>query len=197
MYTLEQIISDLEAAAHRFCNIGLQLNNGGNLSARLPGKELMIIKGTNTAFSQVSKDTLVITDFDGNLVEGKIKPSKESLLHGALYKKLPNVNSIMHCHSPWATSWGVTGLDLPLITYHSALKLGDSVPVFDTRGYAVSADYFPGILTHFDRCPSSKAFLLARHGQIALGESVKDAAFTAELVEETAQIAILSKIASQ
>ena len=195
MYQLEDLISDLAAAARRFSDNGMQLSNGGNLSARVPGENLMLIKGTDVAFSQVSARTLVIADFDGNLVKGEMKPSKESLLHGALYRKMPEVQAIMHCHSPWANSWGATGLSLPPATYHSTLKLGDCVPVFDTNSYAVPAECFPPILAHFSQHPSSRAFILARHGQVALGRTVQEAAFLAELVEETAQIAVLSKIA--
>lgn len=194
MYFLEQMIADLSKVAHRFSDSGMQWSNGGNLSARIPGEELMLVKATDVAFSQICKKTLVVTDFEGNVVEGSGKPSKESLLHGFLYKKMPDIQAIMHCHSPWATSWAATRQNLPASTYHSVLKLGGNVPVFDTKSYIVPSDFFPKILTYFESYPGTKAFLLAGHGQVTLGKSVVDAAFLAELVEETAQIAILSRL---
>lgn len=195
MYFSEQMIADMAKAARRFYDLGMQLGNGGNLSARIPGEPLMLVKATDVSFGQISRKTLVVTDFEGKVVEGEGRPSKESLLHGYLYKKLPDVQAIVHCHSPWATSWASTGKNLPASTYHSVLKLGESVPVFDTKSYIVPSEYFPGIVSHFERHPTARAFLLAGHGQVALGRSVSDAAFLAELVEETAQIAILSQMA--
>ncbi len=191
---IEEIARGLIAAAWRFYDARFQTGNGGNLSARYPGKDWMIVKGTDVAFAEISEETLIIADFDGNVISGSVKPSKESLLHGALYKKLPCVNAIMHCHSPWATGWASTGQPLEFATYHSALKLKGEIAVFDSGTYAVPAEFFPVILAHFDRWPEAKAFLLKGHGQVALGKNITDAAYNAELVEETAQIAVIARL---
>jgi L-ribulose-5-phosphate 4-epimerase len=185
---------DLIAAAKRFYAAKFQMGNGGNMSARIPGKDLMLVKATEVSFSELSDDTLIVCDFDGKAVEGAFKPSKESLLHGALYRKIPWCMAIMHCHSPWAVGWAASGKDLEFATYHAALKLKAPVRVFDTKSYAVPADYFPRILSFFDEFPEARAFLLKGHGQVALGKDVWDAAFNAELVEETAQIAVIGNL---
>jgi L-ribulose-5-phosphate 4-epimerase len=185
----------LIAATKRFYKAKFQMGNGGNVSARVPGKDLMIVKATEVAFSELSEETLITCDFDGKIIEGAKKPSKESLLHGALYKKVPWAQAIMHCHSPWATGWAASHTELEWATYHSELKLKAPVPVFDSQSYAVPVEYFPKILAHFDRFPDARAFLLKGHGQVALGVSVWDAAFNAEFVEETAQIAVISRMA--
>jgi L-ribulose-5-phosphate 4-epimerase len=189
---IEEIMRDLAVAARRFYDARFQIGNGGNLSARYPGKDWMIVKGTDIAFSEVSEKTLVVADFDGKVISGSIKPSKEALLHGALYRRLPEVKAVMHCHSPWATGWASTEKPLEFATYHSGLKLKGEVPVFDSGTYAVSESFFPIILAHFDRYPEARAFLLKGHGQVAVGKSVKDVAYNAELVEETAQIAVIA-----
>ena len=191
---VEETIQDLAVAAKRFYDACFQTGNGGNLSARYPGKDWMIVNGTDVAFPEVSEKTLVITDFEGNVISGSIKASKEALLHGVLYKRLSGVKAIMHCHSPWATGWASTGKPLEFATYHSALKLKGEVAVFDSGTYAVPADFFPVILAHFDRYPEVKAFLLKGHGQVAMGKSIKDAMYNAELVEETAQIAVIARL---
>ncbi len=195
MYRSDDIVKELAAAAGEFCDKKLQLGNGGNLSMRIPGKDLMVVKGSDVAFSQISRSKLVVADFDGNVVEGEIKPSKESLLHGAIYKKMPGVGAVMHCHSPWATSWAALRRDLPAATYHSVLKLGGPVPAFDSGSYVVPKEFFPEILSCLERNPKLKAFLLTGHGQVAMGKNMAEAKFLAELVEETAQIAILSGLA--
>lgn len=188
------LVKEIEKAAHKFYKLRYQMSNGGNLSVRVPGKDQMIVKGTDVAFDEVAGDTLVVADFDGNMLEGKGKPSKEALLHGALYKKVPKVNAIMHCHSPFATAWAAGHGTLQFSTYHSELKLYGNVPVFDTHSYAVPKEYFPEILRIFDRNPRTAAFLLKGHGQVTMGKDMREAAYLAELVEETAQIAVLSTL---
>jgi L-ribulose-5-phosphate 4-epimerase len=191
-HEIEEIMRDMAVVAGHFYETRLQAGNGGNLSARYPGKEWMIVKGTDVAFSEISEKTLVVADFDGKVISGAIKPSKETLLHGALYRRLPGVKAIMHCHSPWATGWASTERPLEFATYHSGLKLKGEVPVFDSGTYAVPETFFPLILAHFDKYPEARAFLLKGHGQMAMGKNIRDAAYNAELVEETAQIAVIA-----
>lgn len=188
------LVKEIEKAAHKFYRQRYQMSNGGNLSVRIPGKDWMIVKGTDVAFDEVAADTLVVADFDGNMVEGKGKPSKEALLHGAVYKKAPGVNAIMHCHSPYATAWAADHKELGFSTYHSRLKLSGNVPVFDTQSYAVPKEHFPEILRIFEQNPGTAAFLLKGHGQVTVGRDMREAAYLAELVEETAQISILSRL---
>jgi L-ribulose-5-phosphate 4-epimerase len=182
-------------AAARACYArGMQTGDGGNLSARVSGKDLMLIKGSGTSFADCSENTLALTDFDGNLVAGERKPSRECLLHGALYKRLSRVQAIVHCHSPWAAGWASTSKPLPFSTYHSGIKLKGAVQVFDTGSYVVPSSFFPKILAPFDSNPELMAFLLKGHGQVALGKGIKQALYMAELVEETAQIAVIDRL---
>lgn len=183
---------EIEKAAVKFYNLKLQMSNGGNLSARIPGKDWMMVKGTDVAFDEVNRETLVITDFDGNVIEGSIKPSKEALLHGAIYKERPDVNAIMHCHSLYAAAWAAEHEQLEFSTHHSEMKLHGKVPVFDTHSYAVPKEYFPMITGFLTENEKSNAFLLRAHGQVTLGKDMREAAYLAELVEETAGISILS-----
>jgi ribulose-5-phosphate 4-epimerase/fuculose-1-phosphate aldolase len=78
-----------------------------------------------------------------------------------------------------------------LSTYHAGLKLGDTVPVFDTNSYAVSFEEGQRIISELKKQKIIKAFLLRGHGLVAMGRNISDAVNTAELIEETAMIAIL------
>lgn len=189
-----EICSELIAAARRCSESGMQSGNGGNFSARIPGTEEMYVKARDTAFAEVSERSVVRTDYDGNLLEGVLRPSKESLLHGVIYRACPDIHAIMHCHSPYATAWASTGMPLPFSTYHSRLKLKSTVSVFDTKSYVVPESYFPQILSLFEEKPETTAFLLRGHGLVAVGKTVREALFRAELIEETAQIAILERL---
>jgi len=188
------VVESIIEQAEKFYQLGYQMSNGGNLSARVPGTDYMIVKGTDVAFSELSPETLVVTDFDGRIIEGDIKPSKESLLHGAIYRKLPHVMAIMHCHSPWATAYAAKHDELEFSTYHSKMKLKGVCPVFNTGSYVVPEHYFGQILEWFDRHPQMNSFILRGHGQVTVGRDMREAAMLAELVEETAKIALLSKL---
>lgn len=191
------LIRDIERAAHRFYQLRYQMSNGGNLSARVPGEGLMIVKKTDVAFDEVCPETLIVTDFDGNVVEGTGKPSKEALLHGAIYRKIPRAGAIMHCHSPYATAWAAGHDSLAFSTHHAALKFHGAVPVFDTHSYAVPKEYFPQITAFLEENEGANAFLLRAHGQVTLAPDMRMAAYLAELMEETAQISILSAAAER
>lgn len=188
-----EILESLCEQAHKFYRLRYQMSNGGNLSARLPG-DLMLVKGTDVDFEHVAYDTLTVCDFSGNPLEGSVKPSKESLLHGAIYARFPGVGAILHCHSVFATAWAKNHDALEFSTYHSEIKLKGRCPVFDTKSYVVPQDFFPAILDDLKRHPGMNSFLLRGHGQMALGKNIREAASLAELVEETAQIALLSRL---
>jgi L-ribulose-5-phosphate 4-epimerase len=192
-YLYRKYAASLSRAAHKLYDLRYEMSNGGNLSIRIPGTDLMMVKGTDIAFDEVTADSLVITDFDGNLITGNRKPSKESLLHGALYRALPQIGAIMHCHSPYATAWAYGHDALEFSTHHSEMKLG-ACPVFDTHSYVVPSEYFQEIIASFESNPSMKAFLLRGHGQVTVGKTIRDATYLAELVEETAQISIFVRL---
>lgn len=173
---------------------GMQTGNGGNLSIKIPNTEMMIIKASEIAFCDCTISNLAVATFKGDHIEGPKKPSRECLLHGALYKALPELGAIVHCHSPWATSWASTNKPLPFSTYHSEIKLNGEIVVFDTGSYIVPETFFPTILQIFKNQPKLRGFLLKGHGQVALGKNINDALYNAELIEETAHIAILSHL---
>ena len=83
----KELSDAMEQAAHKFYQLRYQMSNGGNLSMRAPGHDWMLVKATDVAFDEVCADTIVVTDFDGNLIEGNRKPSKEALLHGAISRR--------------------------------------------------------------------------------------------------------------
>jgi len=179
--------------AHKMYQLRYQMSNGGNLSARVPGSNYMIVKGTDVDFSNVSFDTLTVCDFDTNVLDGNIKPSKEALLHAAIYRRFPQIMAIMHCHSPWATALAAGQSQLTFSTYHATMKLKGYCPVFDTGSYIVPPQWIDLILSDIESHPEMNSFLLRGHGQVTMGKTIHEAASLAELVEETAQIALLAK----
>ncbi len=191
MENLTQIKQDLIRAAQRAYTRGIQTGSGGNVSARIPGENLMVVKPSGISFADCDQDNLVITDFEGNLVAGTLKPTREALLHGVLYQHLPEVGGIVHCHSPWSIAWSFTKQDIPALTYHAQLKFGCPVATVDIDAPVVPKPEMARILSLFDANPKLPAFLLVAHGVVALGKDAVDAEHVAEMVEETAQVAWL------
>ncbi len=181
-------------AALRAYARGIQTGNGGNISVRVAGRDLMVVKPSGISLADCSEENLVTTDFEGNLVEGHLKPTREILLHGVLYKNLPSIGGIVHCHSPWSIAWSYTRTDIPLITWHAQAKIGARIATLLIESPSVTEKHVPEVLDLFRKDPKTSAFLLLGHGTVALGKDVLEAEHMAELVEETAQIAWLHQI---
>jgi L-ribulose-5-phosphate 4-epimerase len=188
------IKKDLIEAAARAYRRGIQTGSGGNLSARLPGTDLMLVKTSGVSFIECTEENLVLTDFDAKLVAGKGKPTREALLHGVLYRNVPSIGGVVHCHSPWSIAWSLSKRDLPMLTYHSQLKFGAPVLTLDIDAPVVPPEEMPRVLTGFEKYPNLPAFLLVAHGVVAVGKNVLEAEHVAEMVEETAQVAWLHEV---
>ena len=194
MNGLGETAKDLIEAAARAYRRGIQTGSGGNLSARIPGTDWMVVKPSGISFIDCNESNLVVTDFDGKVVAGNGKPSREALLHGVLYRNLPSIGGVVHCHSPWSISWSFSKRDLPLVTYHSRLKFGVPIATVDIDAPVVPLEEMPKIVALFEKSPKLPAFLLVGHGVVAVGKNAVDAEHVAEMVEETAQIAWLREI---
>lgn len=182
---------DFIIAAHRAYKRGIQMGNGGNISVRIPNEDLMVIKPKGISFIECSLDNLVVTNFDGKVMEGNLQPTREALLHGTLYKQLPDIGGIVHCHSPWSITWSFTKKNIPLLTQHAKLKLKHTIPNLSIDAPVISKKEVPMIINLFEKHEDLPAFVLEGHGIVSVGEDVVKAEHVAELVEETAQIACL------
>lgn len=189
-----EIAEKLVIASKRAYNRGIQTGSGGNVSARIPGTNTMLVKASGGSLGDCAPEGFLITDFDGNVIEGVGKPTREALLHGYIYKLRSDVNSVVHVHSPYAIGWSSSKKDLPLVTWHSKLKNPTDYPTLDVQAAMVRKEDMPIVEDMFKRMPDIHAFLLANHGVVAMGKDPLTAEHTAELVEETAQVAILNKI---
>ena len=181
--------NDFLQAAVRTYESGIQTGTGGNLSVRIPGTDLMIVKPSGYSYGQCTEENLTITDFTGNLQEGTYKPTRESTLHGNLYKRYPNIGGIVHTHSPYSILISLNDRELELVTMHSELKLKKTVKVIDVATQAVTEEELPKVFEVMDSDPSTAAFILKGHGIVAMASSAIKAGQIAELIEETAQIA--------
>ena len=181
--------TDLLQAAARTYQSGIQTGTGGNLSVRIPGTDLMIVKPSGYSYGQCTEENLTITDFSGNLQEGTYKPTRESTLHGNLYKRYANIGGIIHTHSPYSILISLNFSWLNLVTLHSELKLKKPIQVIDVATQAVTEEELPKVFAVMDQAPDTSAFILKGHGIVAMASNAVKAGQIAELIEETAQIA--------
>lgn len=186
---LDRVRKELAEAAHRAYYRGIQTGNGGNLSARVPGEDLMIIKPSGGSFRDCDENSWIIADFDGNKVEGDGKPSSEAPLHGEIYKLCPAANAIVHGHAPYTNVIAMHEDEIPVYCFHGLTKLDDFVEVLDVKNDGVMQEDMPLIESYFAAHPLAKAFVLRRHGLVAYGKDALTAEHNAELVEEMSQVA--------
>ena len=196
MSAINRLKDQMILAAKRAYTRGIQTGSGGNFSARVAGKPHMIVKASGGSFMDADRHNLLITDFDGNVISGKGKPTREALLHGFIYKIAPNVGGIMHCHSPWSIGWASTKKPLEGITLHTQLKFGCPIDVLDIDAPVVGTEDFHLVEALFKKHPQLPAFLLVDHGVVAVSDNIIDAEHNAQLVEETAMIAFLKAFAA-
>lgn len=162
---------------------------GGNVSARCG--ENVLITGSNVSLREVSADTLLFCDMDGNVLEGNgaLRPSKETLFHLSVYASRPEVNAVLHTHPCYATAFSMIGEKLPLHTVSARLKLIE-VPMI-AEAQPGSRELAETVRRTVKDNPAAMAFLLRAHGAITVGSSQEECFNLAELLEDTAKIALI------
>ena len=166
----------------------LTTGSGGNISVCNREKNLVAISPSGLDYYETTPEDIVILDIDGNLVEGKHRPSSEAGMHLAFYKNRADVSGIVHTHSKFATAIACMGWELPAVHY----LIGMAGRRVRCAGYAT---YGSDELAKkaLETIGDSNAVLLANHGLIALGEDVDRAFSTAEHLEFVSEVYYLTK----
>lgn len=168
---------------------GMVPGTSGNVSVRVPGTETALIKCTARSFGDLECDDVLLVDFQGKVLEGRGKPSKEAGFHLPLYQNRPDIGAVVHIHPPYATSWASAGRVFPLATITAEIKLG-RIPLVG-RARPGSSELAKMVLEAYQD-PAVKVCLMQAHGLIAVGPDLREAYYLADLVEDTARIATLS-----
>jgi L-ribulose-5-phosphate 4-epimerase len=157
----------------------------GNVSARVPGAELLVIKPSGVSYDELTADTMVVTDFDGNLVDGDHAPSSDTAAHAYVYRHMPHVNGVVHTHSTYATAWCARAEPIPCVLTMIADEFGGEIPV---GPFALIGDDSIGRgIVETLRGSRSTAVLMRNHGVFTVGRSAKEAVKTAVMCEDVAR----------
>ncbi len=194
---LKEQVCDANVALSRS---GLVILTWGNVSGIARDKSIVAIKPSGISYDELTPDKIVFVDLNGNIVEGKYKPSSDAPTHLELYKNFKTIGGICHTHSTYATAWAQAGIPIPCFGTTHADSFYGSIPVTDKlpknmiqKDYELNTgklivetfrkidyEHFPGVL-------------VADHGPFVWGKSPQQAVENAIILEEIAKIALLTK----
>ena len=164
---------------------GLVIWTAGNVSQRIAGEDLFLIKPSGVSYDEISADAMVVTDLDGNLVEGDHKPSSDTAAHAYVYKHLPHVQGVVHTHSTYATAWAARAEAIPCVLTMIADEFGGEIPV---GPFALIGDDSIGRgIVETLQGHRSPAVLMRNHGVFTVGRSARDAVKAAVMCEDVAR----------
>lgn len=171
----------------------LTTGTGGNISVFNRKENVIALSPSGIGYFDIELDQVVLMTPDGDFLdENHLNPTTEWEIHLRLYSKRLDVAGIVHCHSDYATALSCLRIDLPAVNYMIAVA-GDKVPVTPFAIYG-SSELARNVA---DNIGDYNAALMANHGQIALGRSLKSAFNVALNVEYVARLYILSKSAGE
>ncbi|MDO4867925.1 MAG: class II aldolase/adducin family protein [Clostridia bacterium] len=155
----------------------------GNLSVYDRQAGHMYITPGSFPYEDMTEDDMMVIDLDGNVLEGKHKPSSEWKLHAAIYRNFENVCAVVHTHSPYATSFAINHMNIPVVLYEIAWFLGGDIPVAEGA--------LPGSPEVGENCvkvlKDRNGCLMGNHGAVAMGETLAQAYTRAVYIEDAAK----------
>jgi L-ribulose-5-phosphate 4-epimerase len=156
------------AACTRLLNMVGVLHYSGHVSARVPGTNTCVIQTRTESRADVSPESLLIVDFDGNVVEGKGKPPSELCIHTGIYKERPDAGAVIHNHMELAAAFTmVKGVQLQCMSFH-AVRWADGIPVMRDAGKFKTEQHGKDLAKAIG---NHNALLLRAHGIVLVSEN--------------------------
>ncbi|MDN6486868.1 L-ribulose-5-phosphate 4-epimerase [Ancrocorticia populi] len=161
----------------------------GNVSSRVPGADLFVIKPSGVRYDELSADAMVVCTLDGNkIVDGtpdRLSPSSDTAAHAYVYRHMPEVGGVVHTHSTYATAFAAVHRPIPCVLTMMGDEFGGEVPV---GPFAIIGDDSIGRgIVETLRESRSPAVLMANHGPFTIGKNATGAVKAAVMVEEVAR----------
>jgi L-ribulose-5-phosphate 4-epimerase len=188
VHALRRTVADLHAELVRY---GLVAWTSGNVSARVPGADLMVIKPSGVGYERLTPETMVVCDVRGALVDGELSPSSDTAAHAYIYRHMPEVGGVVHTHSPYATAWAARGEPVPCVLTAMADEFGGEIPLGPFA--RVGDDEIGRGVVATLRGHRSPAVLMRNHGVFAVGPTARDAVKAAVMCEDVARTVHLAR----
>lgn len=194
---LEQLKEEVYQANLELVKQGLVKYTWGNVSGVSREEQLFVIKPSGVDYEQLTANDMVVCDFNGNVVEGALKPSSDTMTHAVLYRHFTKIGGIVHTHSPWATAWAQAGRHIDALGTTHADTFYGTIPCIRfltqaeiDQGYEeqtgqVIVETFTIEGIDYQQIPAA---ILHGHGPFAWGKSATAAVVNAVVLEEVAKM---------
>lgn len=189
---LERWRNEVVEWAHRSYARGLVPGVSGNLSMRIPGKDLILISATGTAFFQLRPEEVLLVDFEQRVLDGEGRPSREVRWHLGVYQARPEAGAILHVHPPAITAYAVAGFLPPMATTaaRGILKRLGMVELAPSGSPELAQFMVDCVRSD----PEIKVVVMKEHGIAAIGKDLREAYMLADYAEDTARVTIYARI---
>ncbi len=176
-------------ACREMVSSNLTVGSWGNISLRSEDGNI-IITPSGTNYSKSTAEDMVVTDMEGNVIDGKLKPSSERLMHYEIYKSRIDVMAIVHTHSIYSSVLAVTGDGIPPVTEDTAMLLGSRVNVskYALTGTMELAKYV------VEGLELNNATIMKNHGAVSVGTDMERAIVASMVLEKSAKIFITARM---
>jgi L-ribulose-5-phosphate 4-epimerase len=157
----------------------------GNVSARVPERDLMVIKPSGVSYDDLTPENMVVCDLHGRVVDGERAPSSDTDAQAYVYRHLPQIGGVVHTHSTYATAWAARGEPIPCVLTMMADEFGGEIPV---GPFALIGDDSIGRgIVDTLRDSRSPAVLMRNHGVFTIGKDARAAVKAAVMCEDVAR----------
>ncbi|MDR3694240.1 L-ribulose-5-phosphate 4-epimerase [Mucilaginibacter sp.] len=182
--------------------LGLVLFTFGNVSAADRSLGVFAIKPSGVPYQDLSPEKMVIVDFEGNIIEGSLRPSSDTKTHAVLYKNWESVNGIVHTHSTYATAWAQSQRDIPIYgtthADHLTVDIPCAAPMDDEM---IQGDYEHETGHQIINCLNERGLhyreiemiLVGNHAPFTWGKTADKAVYNSAVLESVAQMALLTE----
>ncbi len=193
--SIAEVRRDVAELHGELVRYGLIVWTGGNVSGRVPGADLFVIKPSGVAYDELTPENMILCDLDGDVVPGtpgsERSPSSDTAAHAYVYRAMPEVGGVVHTHSTYATAWAARGEEIPCVITAMADEFGGPIPV---GPFAIIGDDSIGRgIVETLTGHRSRAVLMQNHGPFTIGTSAKDAVKAAVMVEDVARTVHLAR----
>jgi L-ribulose-5-phosphate 4-epimerase len=192
---IARVRADVAKLHGELVRYGLVIWTGGNVSGRVPGAELFVIKPSGVDYDDLAPENMILCDLDGNVIPGtpgsERSPSSDTAAHAYVYRHMPEVGGVVHTHSTYAVAWAARAEPIPCVITAMADEFGGEVPVgpFSIIGDdSIGRGIVETLTGH-----RSRAVLMQNHGPFTIGKDARDAVKAAVMVEDVARTVHISR----
>ncbi|WP_035811920.1 L-ribulose-5-phosphate 4-epimerase [Jiangella gansuensis] len=179
---LQRTVCDLHAELTRY---NLVTWTSGNVSGRVPGEDLFVIKPSGVSYDDLTAESIVVCDLDGKLVAGDLSPSSDTDAHAYVYRHRADVGGVVHTHSTYATAWAARDEPIPCVLTAMADEFGGEIPV---GPFALIGDDSIGRgIVETLAGHRSPAVIMKNHGVFSIGKDARAAVKAAVMCEDVAR----------